>query len=304
MIIQNIPKKFQPTYRSQYPPYSNGLNMEEIFLKKFENNKITINTDFIYLPIFWTSFYVTRNYGENIDDLYQYLDTLDKTKKYFTIVQYASGIFVRNFDLNLIVFSAGGGGINIKNNDTIKILNYYGLQRHIFFGKKGDYDIPLMCEPLIHSSSYEKRNILCSFMGRFDTHQCRFEMKVKLEKYGYYLSKSKDFKTYQKLLKESEFSLCPRGYGYTSFRLFEAIQCLSIPIYIWQDKKVLPFSDEVDWTKYAIIVEDKDIEKIPEIISKLSPKYKRNIIENMKEFNKKYLSFEGTYNYIVRKLRS
>lgn len=300
MIIEKVPSKYQPNYKSNYPSYSDGKNMEEVFYQILNSNKDEIETDIIYLPIFWTSFYITRNYGENILDLYDYLDSLDKTKKYFTIVQYASGIYYRINKPNIVVFSAGGGGLNDKSNNPVKILNYYGLQRHIFFGNKGDYDIPLMCQPILYETEYKPRKILCSFMGRFDTHKCRLDMKIKLEKYGYLLSQSQDFKIYSNLLKNSEFSLCPRGYGYTSFRLFEAIQNLSIPIYIWQDKTVLPFSDEVNWNKIAIIVEDKNMETIPELINKLTREEKDEMIENMKLFNKNYLSFEGTYEYIVR----
>ena len=30
MIIENIPSDFQPNYKSNYPEYSNGQNIEEI----------------------------------------------------------------------------------------------------------------------------------------------------------------------------------------------------------------------------------------------------------------------------------
>ncbi len=112
MIILDIPKEFQPNYVSTYPEYSSGKNMEEVFFNFFLKNKNEFemnNSEYIYLPVFWTSYYVVNNYAKNIDSLYLWIDKLDKTKKYFTIVQYASGIFVKNFDLNLLVFSAGGG---------------------------------------------------------------------------------------------------------------------------------------------------------------------------------------------------
>ena len=35
MIILDIPKEFQPHYRSSYPGYSAGKNMEEIFYEYF-----------------------------------------------------------------------------------------------------------------------------------------------------------------------------------------------------------------------------------------------------------------------------
>ena len=35
-------------------------------------------------------------------------------------------------------------------------------------------------------------------------------------------------------MHESVFHLCPRGHGPTSYRLYEALQADTIPIYIWE----------------------------------------------------------------------
>ena len=55
-----------------------------------------------------------------IEPLYQWLNKLDKNKQYFTIVQYASGIYIKEDIPNLIVFSGGGGGLNYKDNSVRK----------------------------------------------------------------------------------------------------------------------------------------------------------------------------------------
>ena len=149
MIIQDIPSIFQPAYRSNYPEYSSGKNIEEIFFKYFLDNKDNIHTEYIYLPVFWTSYYVLNQYGENIQPLYNWLDTLDNSKKYFTIVQYASGIYIRNPINNILVFSAGGGGLNNKTS-CMREDTFFGLKRHIFYGNTGNYNIPLICLPHFH----------------------------------------------------------------------------------------------------------------------------------------------------------
>ena len=92
--------------------------MEEIFYDYFLNEQTNIHTNLVYLPIFWTSYYVINGYGERIEPLYNWLDKLDKNKKYFTIVQYASGIYIKKDIPNLIVYSAGGGGLNYKSNSV------------------------------------------------------------------------------------------------------------------------------------------------------------------------------------------
>ncbi len=38
---------------------------------------------------------------------------------------------------------------------------------------------------------------------------------------------------WQEFIQASEFHLCPRGYGPTSYRLYECLQAETIPIYVW-----------------------------------------------------------------------
>ena len=61
MLIVDVPSNFQPKYISNYPSYSSGKNMEEICYDFFSTHKDTIDSDYIYLPIFWTSYYVINN---------------------------------------------------------------------------------------------------------------------------------------------------------------------------------------------------------------------------------------------------
>ncbi len=300
MKILDIPTEFQPHYKSIYPEYSSGKNMEEIFYNMFKNNKDFIHTDLIYIPVFWTSYYVTHNYANNIQSIYNWLDTLDKTKKYFTIVQYASGIFIKNKDykLDLIVFSCGGGGLNVKGPASEKQIKYNRLKRHIFIGNKGDYDLPLMCLPLFPSIDI-KKDIFCSFMGRFDTHYCRTNMYDVLHKNEKFkLFKSVNFEKYKEILNRSIFTLAPRGYGYTSFRIYEAIMANSIPIYIWHDKKILPFSDIINWEDFCIIIHNDEIKKLPEILNNV------NITEKQKNLQKvKYkFTFDETFKFIKNRI--
>lgn len=301
MLIQDVPCIFQPKCNLRYPNYSYGKNMEEIFFELLIDNNEKIRTDYIYLPIFWTSFYVSRNYGENISDLYHYLESLDKSKKYITIVQYASGIFVKNFDLNLLVFSSGGGGLNIKEYSTIHNINFNGLTRSMFFGNIANFILPLICKPTFPFLNLNK-DIFCSFMGRFDTHPCRFKMKNLLETNNKIkIFKSTNFENYKNILNKSIFSLAPRGYGYTSFRIYEALLAESIPIYIWEDKKVLPFQDKINWQEIAIIIHSDDISKLPEILDTFNKEKINKFIENIRKV--KYMfSFDYSFKYLCEKI--
>ena len=55
---------------------------------------------------------------------------------------------------------------------------------------------------------------------------------------------------FKRIMRNSIFSLCPRGFGPTSFRLYEAIQMGTIPVYIAEkNEHVLPFANKIDWKK-------------------------------------------------------
>ncbi len=297
MIIQDVPAELQPPYKSIYPEYSAGLNLEEIYYQNFLKHKDSIQTERIYLPVFWTSYYVTQGYGENIQFSYNWLNTLDRSRKYFTVVQYASGIYVPQLNIDMLVFSAGGGGLN-KKSECVRVEDYYGCRQHIFHGNKGDYDIPLMCLPIFPHTNV-KKDIYCSFMGRLNTHECRFKMRDILKhnpKYMFY--ESQGYAKYNEIVNRSVFTLAPRGYGYTSFRIYEAIMAESIPIYIWQDKKVLPFEDTLDWSSFCIIVHSSEIDKLPTIMERIDVEsYQKKLREVKSQFH-----FKETFQYIVGKL--
>jgi len=297
MIIESIPPIFQPNYISRYPSYSSGKNMEEIFYAYFLKEHTNIQTDLVYLPVFWTSYYVTNGYGERIEPLYDWLDKLDKNKKYFTIVQYASGIYIKNSIPNLIVYSAGGGGLNLKS-DSVKIDNFYNLTRHIFYGNTADYTIPLICLPSFPCINIEKY-IYCSFMGRFDTHKCRIEMKELLQNHDKFVFyNSVGYEEYKKILNTSIFTLAPRGYGYTSFRIYEAILAESIPIYIWENKKILPFEDVLNWDEFSIVINANEIKNLPTLLEKCNISKMQAKLKEVKH----YFSFQGTFDYIKQKI--
>jgi hypothetical protein len=216
-------------------------------------------------------------------------------------VQYDSGVYVKNFNLNLTVFSAGGGGANINNDSIVKNFNYLGSHRQYFCGKKGDYDIPLMCMPLLICENRSLRDIYCAFMGRFDTHFCRMEMynKLKNSLEFLFLESSSDINNYRNVLSRSVFTLAPRGYGYTSFRMFEAILCGSIPIYIWEGELILPFQDKIKWEDFSVIINVANIDNLKNILANCDINKMQDNLKNVRDsFN-----FEFVVNYILEKMK-
>lgn len=262
--IYPTPSHFREKHPFPYPS-DNTNEFERWFFDNVNPEEIKGR---IYLPVFWTSFYVKNKYGKNkiaIADLQRFLNQIDKTKKYFTIVQYDDGILNNIANMDLKIFSMAGGRI--------------------------DYPLPLICEP--HKFKFDvEKDIFCSFVGAV-THHCRREIINNLSHLdGYYITDRKmPISEYCKVLARSKYVLCPRGYGKTSFRIMEALQYGAIPVYI-SDVHVFPHNDKT----LSINLSPVQIPDIPSILNNF--KYDHDPV-NIFE---KYFTYESNKKIILEKI--
>ena len=188
-----------------------------------------------FIPIFipWTDHWV-KNKGQYQNLLNRLSDVLRPNVPYITVSQNAQGIpGGYNFDLNqfpnLLVLSAGGYG-------------------HI--------PIPLLKQvekKMNQERTISQRSSLFSFAGSLNTAPLREEMHnylstVNISKinngsnvthaYTYYKGEK-----WRDTMMSSQLSMCPRGFGRTSFRLAEALQMGLIPVYIYSDVAWVPYAD-------------------------------------------------------------
>ncbi len=264
-----------------YPPFSQ-MYFEKYFynyIQKLNNDEITKK----YIPVYWTELQIS---SYNITKLqHSILNTLDKQKYYFTVVQHDDGINVY-MPNNVIVFGMGGIG-------------------HIALPLT--YENPQVFEKYKNN----KKHILCSFVGSI-THNCRQIMVDKLSniddisiiannEWTNQIDVNKQ-EAFLQVTSSSKFTLCPRGYGKTSFRLYEALKLGSIPIYIYDDC-FLPYREILDWSKLAVLVHVGDIGNIHSIIKSISDEQ----INEMLEYYKKYeylFTYEGMCEYVVNLMNS
>ncbi len=282
MEICNVPDHFRTSMPFNYPAHQRGKLIEEHAYEYFTKNKDSINIDYVYLPILWTSYHCKNGWGSYTSELQTFCDQLPKDKKYFTIVQYDDGTLV---DMpNCITFSCCG-----KNTKALK-----------------DIPIPVLCD-----RHYTKRNPtykhLASFVGRIGA-KVRPAMFAQLQgKPNFYIIESADNTNYfLETLKDTLFSLCPRGYGITSFRMYESMELGCIPIYIVcdEDEFWTPFKDFVDWNKLAILLKESEINRIPDIINNMSSEEIESRLKYIDENYEKLFTLNGTCNYIIKTLEN
>jgi hypothetical protein len=256
--ILNTPENLQqPTYL--YPPHQEGPLIEEAFGQYAQENAGKIQADWTYLPIYWTNNYCKQRKDRGRADL-QYVEAAQKfvdenlrdDEYYFTIVQCDDGIYE---DLPDNVFVFGAGGI-------------------------GDEPIPLLCDPHRRPLSDPDRIFAISFMGQIECGgpvpnspnkgsswnadgagaKVRRKMMECLnhQPFAKIIPISGNTKLFRDLLLNTRFALAPRGYGKTSFRLYEAIGLGCVPWYIYDDPW-LPYEDKLFWDQLAIRTHVSDL---------------------------------------------
>lgn len=262
-----VPEKFRPHIKVEYPK-NNFTIFEEWF---FDH---AVDADRIYLPIFFTSYQVNHSYGKDhksMRDLQEFVDSIDRSKKYYLPCQYDDGPLVDFKDLDVKVFGSGGGRI--------------------------DFPIPLVTMP--HPYTFDRRrDIFCSFAGGM-THPIRTEIVRRYS--GKYVipKKTIPIDEYCGLMARSTFALCPRGYGKSSFRICEALQYGAIPVYI-SDDFIVPGNQY--FGEYGITLHSDAVRTLDRVLHELPIEMIESLQEAGKRVYKDLFSYEGCKKLILDNL--
>ena len=287
MVLMNNdalrPASISPTY----PPYHTGEYLEEYFFKRW--NEENVQTDRQYIDVFWTNNFCNSMFaGQHYENVQEQLDSvLSSNGKYFTVSQFDDGPFEK-FPEDTLIFSAGGN----REGDNI-------------------IPIPLICSSIPKELIPNKeKTILASFVGSRDTHPIRMDMCNHLSgKEGYEISAGNwsttvpmdNFKKFLDITCSSKFGLAPRGYGKSSFRMYEILQLGTVPVYI-SDVHYLPWTDELDWNDFCVPINENEIEDIDAILKSISDVEYNDLLENGKKVYEEYFTLEGMFKNIVKRL--
>ena len=245
IYILPVPQEAQPPPRTHPYPVHNqdDYGVEQDFWSWSRPGKIDYTKDVVqdtflftvypnkadwhYLPIFWTRWYLNHTGGARDSDQLDVIidNAVIDGKKTFTICQYFNGLM---------------------NGGDIGILPFYPLRRD-----ETGIDIPLLCTGHRIPIPYPEHKYLASFVGRQNTHAIRDELaeEVKCRKDIYFehvkLNDAAEWSYVNKCL-ESYCVLAPRGWGGNSFRFYEAMELMRVPMLI-SDIDTRPFKKYIDW---------------------------------------------------------
>ena len=275
-----------------YPPYHTGQYLEEYFVDKWIKWN-TPSPSRLLIPVYWTAVFnhkVSDGLHEGSENnllrkrLFQKLESLDPNKSYFTVSTHddaPQGIFPKD----TMHFYAGGNA-EVENCHPIPL---------IASGFKVVEDLQKM--------------VFCSFVGSTTNPIRNHCLSTLHDKPGYVIKAfhwqpnvtEDQTALFYNLTSQSRFTLCPRGYGATSYRLYEAMQLGSIPVYV-SDKHLLPWSDELNWEEFCVIIKPQDIHRIDSILKSYTETQVREMQQKIKEVYFPFFTIPATYQNIYKRV--
>lgn len=269
----NAPADFKQAINCVYPP-NNFRIFEEWFMG--ESRMHECDTDRLYIDVNFTGYLVNHNYAEfpnDVPELQELIDCLPRDKKYFCICQYDHGVVVDFKDLDVLQFN---------------------------MSKKIGVEMPLLCQPHPYAKAGNKK-YLANFVGS-KTHPIRNHLELLKDKPGYYISfEFGSIEAYCQILDQSLFTLCPRGFGANSFRICEAMQYGSIPVYI-SDEFILPYG--ADFNQFGILIHSDEVHRIDDILTSIPESVIIEKQDMMPQYYFNYYTYNSNLNHIKRCLET
>ena len=279
---------------AKYPPYHDGPHLEEHFVAKYFNEFKKTDNKRLFLPIHWTAVFnhrVSEGLGPSTENyalrqkLFKIISTLPQDLEYFTVSTHDDAP-QGNFPVNTKHFYAGG-------NSTI-----------------GTDAIPLVCSPLKYDNDPQKL-VFCSFVGSA-TNQLRNNLLQHFHNKDGYVVNAFHWRPdvtldQQELFLEctarSRFAFCPRGYGATSYRLYEAMQLGAVPIY-YSDKHLLPWSEDLNWNDFCIVVSAAtNFDDLDSYLKNMKESEVRKMQDKIREVYPLYFTIPAVYNEINKRIK-
>ena len=295
MRILLLPSLFRPGTSHVYPPFKKGRYMEEFIYDYLIAHQHDIHTTLVYLPIYWTNLQNHPNFASSIAKydllLQRALETMPKDTRYVTMVQHDDGPRL-TLPKNTIIMGACAGTVPLP-------LLYEDTTNHLEHAHS-------LLVPCSSTCTW-----LASFVGT-NTHPVRAAMVQNLTQQDITCHVNAtwspsvpqdDAKRFIETTLRSRFCLAPRGYGRSSFRFFEAIQLNTIPVYVWDDIKWLPYQEVLDYDAFSVSVHVSELPTLHERLKAITEKEYEHMVTHLGDV-KRWFTLEGMCEYIVTYLQN
>jgi len=307
----DVPRELQTPRLKATPDRAFGFNIEEYF---GEWRKLIVNMVCNcyeahgpeYLPIYWWNNAAAGYRGGPffaVSEVQVFVDALPPGQ-YFTISRGADGPYER-LPPGVIVFSAGGcGDFPIPHLAEIESCTVDPLTRprDLLASFVGNIECggPIEPRPVGRSSwnpdgvgAQLRRRMVAVFRGE---PECFIKSQVVQAWSGLGLMAHANFCD---IAKRSWFGLAPRGYGKTSYRLYEMIALGTIPVYIY-DEPWLPYLDVLDWTEFAVLCHESELDGLPSRLRAIPEDDRRRMIARGQELLPDYFTPDSVCKQIMR----
>ncbi|KAK8939555.1 putative glycosyltransferase [Platanthera guangdongensis] len=94
--------------------------------------------------------------------------------------------------------------------------------------------------------------------------------------------------SYIQHMKSSKYCICPMGYEVNSPRIVEAIYYECVPVII-ADNFVLPFEELLNWSEFSVVIAEKDIPRLKDVLNGISLRRYVRMQANVKRLQKHFL---------------
>jgi hypothetical protein len=272
-----------------YPPFKNGLYLEEYFLQT--EKPITKRK---YIPALWTNFQVSPWFRDKKEEMQRSLDKWFRENPseygYFIVVQHDDGPQLK-LPPNTVIYGACCGMVPIP-------LIYQDVENTLSRKTK----IP-----------FREKTILCSFVGNRTTNQVlpnvretifhKFAQNPRIVLYdsgGWTPNVNGGLqKIFINITQTTKFALAPRGYGRGSFRFYECFQLGTIPVYVWNDFEWLPYKNIIEYKRLCISIHVSELDDLESILESITETKYNEMFEYYEEI-KHLFELDGMSAEIVR----
>jgi len=151
---------------------------------------------------------------------------------------------------------------------------------------------------------------LFSFIGSINTHISRSQIVHRYptcfdskKHWGLDKGLPEEFKRkYIEMIGDSKFSICPRGTGISSVRLFESMAMGTIPVII-ADNYDPPLSDKLNWGDFSVSIRENEIHKIEHILKSYSEEKIKEMSIKVLDIYYTYFSNDNLHKVLIEKIK-